>query len=220
MAINIVMGAKGGVGKSLFSITLIDLFGNDKVYLIDTDKSNPDVLKSATGKLIGETAIELTDIDGYSLLAETIEANQQANIVINTRAANDDSVAEYFDMLLETSEALNKPITVWWVVNSHIDSVALLKKFIEQYGSHKMDINVVINKHFGKPENFAYLTSKTAKAMEERGTKVITINKLSTGVENAIYKERKLFSDIRENGRMGDKLSANKFMRELKEQLT
>jgi len=216
--INIVMGAKGGVGKSLFSIALIQLIGNDKVFLIDTDKSNPDVYMSANGK-VNATAIELTDIDGHSQLVEIIEANINDDIVINTRAANDDIVAENFDMILDFSESSNKPITVWWVVNSHIDSVKLLKKFLEQFGSHKITINVVINKYFGKPENFSYMGSNTAKELDARGSKAIMINKISTGVENAIYKERKLFSDIINGGRTGDKLSANKFIREIKDQL-
>jgi len=216
--INIVMGSKGGVGKSLFSIVLIHLIGNEKVFLIDTDKSNPDVYMSANGK-VNATAIELTDIDGYSQLVDIIEENIDNDIVINTRAANDDIVAENFDMLLEFSESSNKPITVWWVVNSHIDSVKLLKKFIEQFRTYKITINIVINKNFGKPENFSYMGSNTAKEIDTRGAKVITINKLSTGVENAIYKERKLFSDIINGGRTGDKLSANKFIREIKDQL-
>jgi hypothetical protein len=212
------MGAKGGVGKSLFSIALIQLIGNDKVFLIDTDKSNPDVFMSANGK-INATAIELTDIDGHSQLVEIIEANLENEIVINTRAANDDIVSENFDMILDFAESVDKTVTIWWVVNSHIDSVKLLKKFLEQFGSYKITINVVINKYFGKPENFSYIGSNTAKELDARGAKVIIINKLSTGVENAIYKERKLFSDIINGGKTGDKLSANKFMRELKEQL-
>lgn len=213
-----VMGAKGGVGKSLFSIALIEIFGNEKVYVIDTDKSNPDVYKVASGKLEC-VAIELTDIDGYSLLCSEIADHKDDDIIINTRAANDDSVAANWDILLDASSELKKPITVWWIVNAHIDSVVLLKKFFDQYKNYEITINVVLNRHFGKLENFNYLTSNTAKAMEERGAKLITISQLSTSVENAIYKDRSLFSDIINNGRFGDKLSVNKFIREIKNQL-
>lgn len=212
------MGAKGGVGKSLFSIALIHLIGNDKVFLIDTDKSNPDVFISSKDKLTG-TAMKLENLDDYSLLVELIEENIEKEIVINTRAANDLTVAENFDMVLEFSEMTDKPITIWWVVNAHVDSVKLLLKFLEQFRDKNITINVVINKHFGKPENFSFIGSNTAKELDARGSKVIEINKLSTGVENAIYKERKLFSDIVNGGRTGDKLSANKFIRELKAQL-
>lgn len=212
--IHIVLGAKGGVGKSLFSLALIELIGNDNVYVIDADYTSQDVTKSSKDKVKTEV-INLENRDGYEELKKIISTNKDFNFVINTPAANTTSISNNLGTLIDFSKTIKKLIKIWWLVNQNIDSVLFLKEFLDQFEDYNLDITVVINKYFGEPEKFSYTGSNTAKKI----SKVITINRLSTGVVNAIYKDRELLKEIIENGRMCDRLSVNKFMRELKEQL-
>jgi hypothetical protein len=73
-----VGGGKGGVGKSMVSMTLvqflIDKYGESKtIHLIETDDSNPDVWRVYRGRIPVSTAMLDENEKGWILMSELIE---------------------------------------------------------------------------------------------------------------------------------------------------
>ena len=86
-----VGGGKGGVGKSMVSLTLIqfliDKFGDSKtIYLVETDESNPDVGRVYKGKIPITNVILDENQKGWILMAGIIENSFDTIFVINSAA--------------------------------------------------------------------------------------------------------------------------------------
>ena len=130
--IYLVGGSKGGVGKSMVTMALIDyLQGNgESVVLIETDTSNPDVWKTYGESIKGEL-VNLEEADGWIKLINICgdDANKESTIVINTRAANNQGVQKYGETLNSTLEELGRTLIALWVINRQRDSLELLKDF-------------------------------------------------------------------------------------------
>ena len=86
-----VGGGKGGVGKSMLSLALvqflIDKYGDEKeIHVIETDESNPDVGRVYKGKIPVTAAILDEEEKGWILVADTIERSRDTLFVINSAA--------------------------------------------------------------------------------------------------------------------------------------
>jgi MinD-like ATPase involved in chromosome partitioning or flagellar assembly len=86
-----VGGGKGGVGKSMVSITLvqylIDRYGDSKtIHLIETDESNPDVGRIYKRKIPVSNTILDEDGKGWILMSRVIENSSGTLFVINSAA--------------------------------------------------------------------------------------------------------------------------------------
>ena len=86
-----VGGGKGGVGKSMVSLTLIqfliDKFGDSKtISLIETDESNPDVGRVYKGKIPITNVILDEDEKGWILMSNLIEKSSDTLFIINSAA--------------------------------------------------------------------------------------------------------------------------------------
>jgi hypothetical protein len=221
--INFVISPKGGVGKSMFSFTLIDYFSNSQgidLHVIDTDESNPDVYRSCVGKIEKLQALDISERAGMQKLAEHAEKNPGATIVINGRASNDKMIKSYFDILIETIEELgDHKIVMWWVVNEEADSVVQLSQFLEEFGNKKIAINVVVNAGFGDLGQYKFFGSNTEKLILERGGHVVKMLFIDQSLRTQIYSDDKSIKDLRENGITFDKVTMRKYMREMSAQL-
>jgi len=190
--IYLVGGSKGGVGKSMVTIALIDNLTakGEKVVLIETDTSNPDVWKTykddTKGALVnleeGNGWIELINICG------DVE-NADAVIVINTRAANNQGVQRYGETLNSTLEELDRKLVALWVINRQRDGLELLKDFREALPNAL--VHVVRNGYFGEESKYQlYNGSKIRKTVEEAGGKSVTFPDMADLLADDIYTKR------------------------------
>ena len=86
-----VGGGKGGVGKSIVSLALVDFlitkYGETKaIHLIETDESNPDVGRVYKGKIPVTSAILDENEKGWIRVAGLIEGSSDTLFVINSAA--------------------------------------------------------------------------------------------------------------------------------------
>ena len=83
----LVSGSKGGVGKSLVTLALIDYLQrhNQTPMLVETDTSNPDVMKTIQPE-IGCMAFDLDHADGWISLVNLCDEQQDKPVVVNTAA--------------------------------------------------------------------------------------------------------------------------------------
>ncbi|VWC37706.1 Iron-sulfur cluster carrier protein [Burkholderia lata] len=190
--IYLVGGSKGGVGKSMVTMALIDyLQGNgESVVLIETDTSNPDVWKTYGESTKGEL-VNLEDADGWIKLINICgdEDNKESTIVINTRAANNQGVQKYGETLNSTLEELGRTLIALWVINRQRDSLELLKDFREALPNAL--VHVVRNGYFGEESKYQlYNGSKIRTAVEENGGKSLTFPDMADLLADDIYTKR------------------------------
>jgi hypothetical protein len=154
-----VGGGKGGVGKSMISLTLIqyliDKYGESKtINLIETDESNPDVGRVYRGKIPVTNAILDEDEKGWILMSELIETSTDTLFVINSAARSNMGIRKHgrnFTAVLESGKVPYSLVTLW-PMNRQKDSVNLLEDFLEYvtFGS----VYPIRNCYFGEPGDF------------------------------------------------------------------
>ena len=114
-----ISGSKGGVGKSIVSMSLIHYLTkrSEKLLLVDADTANPDVGK-AYGKSIETVYINLDEKDGWMDLANRLAEQPDETVVINTPARSGEGVRLYGMLLTESMQELGRKLVTLWVINS------------------------------------------------------------------------------------------------------
>lgn len=183
-------GSKGGVGKSMVTMAVVDHFtarGED-VMLIECDTSNADVWKVYREHLQAEL-INLDEADGWIHLVNVCDERKDSTVVINTAARNNLAVTKFGSTLDSTLEELKRQLVTLWVINRQRDSLELLREFAEAM-PHAL-LHVVRNAHFGDEVKFElYNGSKIRTEMEGRGGRSITFPDLADRVADDLYTKR------------------------------
>lgn len=192
MARNIYLigGSKGGVGKSLVTMATVDNLQDrgEKVLLIESDTSNPDVWKSYKDSTSTEL-VNLDEADGWIHLINLCDNNPDSAVVINTAARNNKGVSAYGETLNSTLTELKRKLVTLWVINRQRDSLELLKEYIDAVPNAA--VHVVRNGHYGDEKKFElYNGSKLRKTVEDRGGQSITFPDLADRVSDDIYIKR------------------------------
>ena len=171
-----VGGSKGGVRKSIVCSALVDYLTairNEKVYLIESDTSNPDVgrmyLKTVNGvQRLPGAAFDLDDAEGWVNLIDAAERHSDHHVVVNSAARNGKGIAAYIELLAESMSDLKREVVTFWVINRERDGLELCKKYMEMVSFSVL--HVVRNGYYGELEKFQlYENSKLKTAVEEQG---------------------------------------------------
>lgn len=167
--IYMVGGSKGGVGKSVVTLALVDYLRRTdvNVVLVETDTSNPDVMKAVHDE-IECASCDLDDVSGWIDFVNFCDMHRDATVVVNTAARNQTGVAQYGGTLASTLDELARRLVVLWVINRQRDSLELLLKFGATFPNAVT--HVVRNSYFGSPEKFTlYRDSRLRNAVEAQG---------------------------------------------------
>ena len=171
-----VGGSKGGVGKSIVCTALVDYLTairGEKVYLIESDTSNPDVgrmyLKPVDGvQRLPGAAFDLDDAEGWVNLIDAAERHPDHHVIVNNAARNGKGIAAYIGLLANSLRDLEREIVTFCVINRERDGLELCKKYMEMvpFGV----LHIVLNGYYGNLEKFQlYENSKLKTAVEEQG---------------------------------------------------
>jgi hypothetical protein len=188
--IYLVGGSKGGVGKSLVAMAVLDHLqaAGEKVLLVESDTSNPDVWQSYKEQVPSEL-VNLDDADGWIRLVNLCDENRDCVVVINTAARNNEGVAAYGMTLNSTLEELNRELITIWVINRQRDSLELLKEYLETIAA--TTVHVMRNGYFGDEKKFElYNSSKLKTDVEERGGRSLLFPDLADRVSDDLYSKR------------------------------
>ena len=185
-----IAGGKGGVGKSIVSMLLIDFltqFLKKKVLLIESDTSNPDVGKTFVNNEDVEVIfLPLDDADGWIELVN-YSAESEKDIVINSAARSIEAIEKFSGTLTGSLEELHRNLTSFLVINRQRDSIELLKRYMDVVPG---ELHVVRNTFYGAPEKFElFNNSKTKIEAEKRGA-TIDCPDLADRVADDLYSGR------------------------------
>jgi MinD-like ATPase involved in chromosome partitioning or flagellar assembly len=219
-SIFLVGGGKGGVGKSLMSMALLDFLGANgrHPYLVETDTSVPDVFKTYKDAVAGEP-LNLDEREGWIDLVNLVERRPDDAIVINTGARNQTGVSNFGKTLSKALPQLGRKLVVLWMIDRKRESLELLSDF--SGAIPEAEIHVVRNMYLGSEKKFElYNGSKMRAAIETKGGRSLSLPELADRVTDAINTGRLTIDRALIELSLGDRMELERWREECKEMLS
>ena len=219
-AIFLVGGGKGGVGKSLMSMALLDFLqtGGREPFLVETDTSVPDVFKAYQEEIAGEL-VNLDEREGWIELVNLVESRAESAIVINTGARNQTGVSNFGRTLSRALGELGRKLVVLWMIDRKRESLELLSDFIAAIP--EAEVHVVRNLYLGTEKKFElYNASKMKAGIEARGSKSVNLPELADRVTDAMNKGRMTIAKATGELSLGDRMELERWREECADMLS
>jgi len=213
-AIFLVGGGKGGVGKSLMSMALLDFLqeSGQEPFLVETDTSVPDVFKAYQDEIAGEL-INLDEREGRIELVNLVESRAASTIVINTGARNQTGVSNFGRTLSKALGELGRKLVVLWMIDRKRESLELLSDFMAAIP--EAEVHVVRNLYLGAEKKFElYNGSKMKAGIEGRGSKSVNLPELADRVTDAMNKGRMTIAKATGELSLGDRMELERWREE------
>ena len=206
-----VGGSKGGTGKSMVCMALMNYFRNnfpeDEVLLIETDSSNPDVgrLYQRTNGVISRGYFLNEEDSAWMTMVDTIAKTSARHIIVNSMAASNLGIQNHGALLDNNilNGRLDVRFNVLWVMNRNKDSVVLLKDFLTWMKSAL--VYPVLNLYFGKEEEFVFYraASDIQQMIFERGGRSIVFPSLNDLIADRLYTDEINLEELPEHLGLG-----------------
>jgi len=219
-AIFLVGGGKGGVGKSLMSMALLDFLqaGGQEPFLVETDTSVPDVFKTYQEETAGEL-VNLDEREGWIELVNLVESKAGSTIVINTGARNQTGVSNFGRTLSRALGELGRKLVVLWMIDRKRESLELLSDFMAAIP--EAEVHVVRNLYLGGEKKFElYNASKMKAGIEARGSKSVNLPELADRVTDAMNKGRMTIAKATGELSLGDRMELERWREECADMLS
>ncbi len=219
-AIFLVGGGKGGVGKSLMSIALIDFLHatGQRPFLVETDTSVPDVFKTY-GETVGGELVNLDEREGWIDLVNLVESRHESTFVINTGARNQTGISNFGRTLSKALPELGRKLVVLWMIDRKRESLELLSDFREAIP--EAEVHVVRNMYLGAEKKFElYNGSNMRAAIETRGGRSLNLPELADRVTDAMNKGRLTIERALGELSLGDRMELERWRDDCKAMLS
>jgi len=208
-----VGGSKGGVGKTMLAMALLDHLAGaqttekEKPLLVETDTSNPDVWKAYQDEVKAAT-LNLDVAEGWIELVNVCEREPTRTVVVNTAARNNEGVANHGDILQSSLAELGREQVTWWVINEQRDSLELLLEYMEQI---RGKVFVVKNLHFGRRFELYEGSTRVRAEVERRGGRDVPFPALAGRVAHALYSRRLTIQKAVQELGLGERAELNRW---------
>lgn len=215
-----VSGSKGGVGKSITAMAVLDYLATKQqmVKLVDADTSNPDVFKSYGRALESEQA-DLDDVEGWIQLVNTAESPSFKTLVVNTPARNNEGVTKHGEVLLGALKELQRPLVTLWIINRQRDSLDLLTEYLDLTANHGV-VHVVQNGYFGEAKKYElYNTSSVKDRVTQQNGKTLFLPDLADRVTDDLYTKRITLAQAASQMKIGDRVELQRWRSAVAEML-
>jgi len=216
----LVGGGKGGVGKSLMSMALLDFLHTmgRRPFLVETDTSVPDVFKSY-GDAIGGEPVNLDEREGWIDLVNLVESRRESTFVINTGARNQTGISNFGRTLSKALPELDRALVVFWMIDRKRESLELLADFREAIP--EAEVHVVRNMYLGAEKKFELYNGSNMKAeIESRGGRSLNLPELADRVTDAMNKSRLTIERALGELSLGDRMELERWRDDCKAMLS
>lgn len=215
----LVGGGKGGVGKSLMSMALLDFLHatGRRPFLVETDTSVPDVFKTY-GEAVGGELVNLDEREGWIDLVNLVESSGESTVVINTGARNQTGISNFGRTLSKALPELGRKLVVLWMIDRKRESLELLGDFREAIP--EAEIHVVRNMYLGTEKKFElYNGSNMRVAIEARGGRSLNLPELADRVTDAMNKGRLTIERAVGDLSLGDRMELERWREDCRRML-
>lgn len=210
-------GGKGGVGKTMVSLALVDWLVNgefkNKVTIVETDDSNAEVFKAYEHDVsVKKQLINMDHNSGWialmNLMPEWAENNEQ--VVINTAARATEAMEQNLNDLLIGAKELGITVKMIWTINRQRDSLNLINGLLKKC---PVQTTIIKNLHCGSADKFVLFDkSEFAKKVES-----INLPDLNDEVADKIYSDRLTLSQV-DKFKFGERMALQRFKTDAAEQ--
>jgi hypothetical protein len=216
----LIGGGKGGVGKSLLSMTVVDFLScaDRAPFLVETDTSVPDVYKTYQADTGGEL-VNLDEREGWIELVNLVEDKPGSTFVINTGARNQTGISNFGKTLSKALPELKRKLIVFWLIDRKRESLELLADFLEAIPD--AELHVVRNLYLGPEQKFEiYNSSKMKAAIEKNGGRSLNFPEVADRVTDAMNKRRLTIAKAATELPLGDRMELERWRDDCKTMLS
>ena len=183
--IHLIGGEKGGVGKSLVARILAQYMIDKELPFLgfDTDRSHGALMRFYAGY-----ASPIL-VDRYEALDSIIEAAVEQpgrRILVDLAAQTHDPLVKWMDDagVVNLADEMSLDLHYWHVMDSGKDSVDLLKKLLDRFGT---GLKYVLVRNQVRGNDFSVLEQSGEQARAQAlGAKIVSVKRLHEGVINRI----------------------------------
>jgi hypothetical protein len=174
--LHLVGGEKGGVGKSLVSRILAQYFIDRELPFqgFDSDKSHGALLR-----FYADYASPVV-VDRYEALDKVVEAAAEPphRVLVDLAAQTHQFLAQWIadTGLVDVAGELGVSLVYWHVMDAGRDSVDLLRRWLDEFGS-RLKLVLVLNEVRGNQFEMLVASGELGRA-KEMGASVVTLRKL------------------------------------------
>jgi len=183
--IHFIGGEKGGVGKSLMSRVLAQYMIDRDIPFIgfDTDRSHGALMRFYSGYA---SPVLVDNIEALDTIIEAAAEQPDRRVLVDLAAQTHDPLVKWMDDagVLNLADEMGMTIHYWHVMDSGKDSVDLLKKLLDRFGTG-MKYVLVRNQIRGNDFSVLEQSGEQARAMQ-LGAQVVSVKKLGDSVINRI----------------------------------
>jgi hypothetical protein len=183
--IHFIGGEKGGVGKSLMSRVLAQYMIDREIPFIgfDTDRSHGALMRFYSGYA---SSVLVDNIEALDSIIEAAAEQPERRVLVDLAAQTHDPLVKWMDDagVLNLADEMGMTIHYWHVMDSGKDSVDLLKKLLDRFGTG-MKYVLVRNQIRGNDFSVLEQSGEQARAIQ-LGVRVVTVKKLGDSVINKI----------------------------------
>ena len=183
--IHFIGGEKGGVGKSLMSRVLAQYMIDREIPFIgfDTDRSHGALMRFYSGYA---SSVLVDNIEALDSIIEAAAEQPERRVLVDLAAQTHDPLVKWMDDagVLNLADEMGMTIHYWHVMDSGKDSVDLLKKLLDRFGT---GLKYVLVRNQIRGNDFSVLeqSGEQARAIQ-LGARVVSIKKLGDSVINKI----------------------------------
>ena len=183
--IHLIGGEKGGVGKSLVArIVAQYLIDKDLPFLaFDTDRSHGALMRFYSGYA---SPVLIENYESLDAIIEAAVDQPGRRILVDLAAQTHDPLVKWMDDagVINLADELGLGLFYWHVMDSGKDSVDLLKKLLDRFGTGLRYV-LVRNQIRGNDFSLLEQSGEQARALA-LGAKLVSIKRLHDGVINKI----------------------------------
>lgn len=175
--IHLIGGEKGGVGKSVVARVVAQYLIDHEIPFLgfDTDRSHGSLLRFYSDYA---SPVVVDRFESLDAIVEAASEHPEKRILVDLAAQTHEPLARWMDEsgVLEMAAELGITLNYWHVMDSGRDSVDLLKKLFDRFGS-RLNYVLVLNQLRG--ENFDILDqSGERERAVELNARILTLRKL------------------------------------------
>jgi hypothetical protein len=175
--IHLIGGEKGGVGKSVVARVVAQYLIDHEIPFLgfDTDRSHGSLLRFYTDYA---SPVIIDQFESLDAIVEAANENPGKRILVDLAAQTHAPLARWMDEsgVLEMAAELGITLNYWHVMDSGRDSVDLLTKLFDRFGS-RLNYVLVLNQLRGENFDIFDQSGERARAVELKA-RILTLRKL------------------------------------------
>ena len=183
--IHFIGGEKGGVGKSLTARVLAQYMIDREIPFLgfDTDRSHGALMRFYSGYA---SPVVMDRYEALDVIVEAAAEQPERRILVDLAAQTHDALVRWMDDagVINMADEMGMTIHYWHVMDSGKDSVDLLQKLLDRFGT---GLKYVLVRNQVRGNDFSTLeqSGEQARALQ-LGAQIVSIKKLNETVMNRI----------------------------------